>query len=222
MNENDRRSPQPRGGPDRLRCLRPGHNLRRVHLPPPRRPHAQGPPADQPDHPRPRDEVLSSGAFYNKRYVDAASPNHIAGLSSDIVDNAQLTVSAPLDTVLQNSAFGFLQGLYPPVGVQTETLANGSTVAAPLGGYQLVPVDLVGNGAGSEDTAWLQDASGCANAEASSNDYYLSDEYWSLLNSSAAFYARLDPVVAATFAPAYVTYKNAYSGPSVRSALAEC
>jgi hypothetical protein len=168
------------------------------------------------------DEVLSSGAFYNKRYVDAASPNHIAGLSSDIVDNAQLTVSAPLDTVLQNSAFGFLQGLYPPVGVQTETLANGSTVAAPLGGYQLVPVDLVGNGAGSEDTAWLQDASGCANAEASSNDYYLSDEYWSLLNSSAAFYARLDPVVAATFAPAYVTYKNAYSGPSVRSALAEC
>jgi hypothetical protein len=168
------------------------------------------------------DEVLSSGAFYNKRYVDAASPNHIAGLSSGIVDNAQLTVSAPLDPVLQNSAFGFLQGLYPPVGVQTETLANGSTVAAPLGGYQLVPVDLVGNGAGSENTAWLQDASGCANAKASSNDYYLSDEYWSLLNSSAAFYARLDPVVAATFAPAYVTYKNAYSGPSVRSALAEC
>jgi hypothetical protein len=97
------------------------------------------------------------------------------------------------------------------VGAQTETLANGSTVAAPLGGFQLIPVDIVGNGGGSENTAWLQDSSGCANAETSSNNYYISDEYWALLNSSAAFYARLDPVVAPTFAPAYMTYKNAYS-----------
>jgi hypothetical protein len=157
------------------------------------------------------DEVISSGAFYNKRYVDAASPNHIAGLASTVVSNGQLTVSAPLDTVLQNSAFGFLQGLYPPVGAQNETLANGTVLTAPLDGYQLVPVDLVSNGASSENTAWLQDASGCANAEVSSNNYYLSDEYWALLNSSGAFYTRLDPVVAPTFAPAYMTYKNAYS-----------
>src|ERR1700712_972659 len=67
------------------------------------------------------DQILSAGTYYHNRYISGSSPQHIAGISSGIVKNSQIAVSAPLDTVLQNSAQAFLQGLYPPVGQQTET-----------------------------------------------------------------------------------------------------
>jgi hypothetical protein len=157
------------------------------------------------------DEVVSSGTYYHNRYVASGSSNQIVGISSGTVNNAQIAVSAPLDNVLMNSATGFLQGLYPPVGLETETLANGTNVTAPLNGYQLIPVALVNSGGGSESTGWLQDASGCLNAEISSNNYFLSSQYMSLLNSTMGFFSRLDPVVNQTFASSYVTYKNAYT-----------
>lgn len=135
----------------------------------------------------------------------------VAGLNSDIVKLSQLSVSAPQDNVLQSSANAFLQGLYPPFET-TQLLRNGSTVAAPMSGYQIVPVNLVSNGGGSEDNGWLQDASGCTNAKRSSNNYFLSSEYQSLLASTGAFYDRLDPVVNSTIAPADNTFKNAYTG----------
>jgi len=110
-----------------------------------------------------------------------------------------------------NSAQGFLQGLYPPIGTQSETLANGSTITAPMNGYQLIPITLVNSGTGSEDNAWLQDASGCANAQVSSNNYFSSADYKALLNSTQGFYSRLAPVTNATFASSYMTYKNGYT-----------
>jgi hypothetical protein len=163
------------------------------------------------------DEVLSAGQYYHNRYINASSPFHIAGISSGIVVNSQIAVSAPLDTVLQNSAAGFLQGLYPPVGQQTETLRNGSTATAPFNGFQLIPISLVSAGTGSEDNGWLQDASGCANAELSSNNYFKSADYQGLLNSTKSFYSRLLPVVNQSFAPSYVTYKNAYSSMLIQT-----
>jgi hypothetical protein len=74
------------------------------------------------------------------------------------VKTSQLSVEAPVDAVLQNSAAGFLQGLYPPVQ-QVSRLANGTEVSAPLGGYQLIPVNAVASAsssANSENSAWLQ------------------------------------------------------------------
>src|SRR6201990_62918 len=58
------------------------------------------------------DEVLSAGTYFHNRYVNANSSLHIAGLASSTVKNSQLTVSAPLDTVLLTSTEGFLQGFY--------------------------------------------------------------------------------------------------------------
>lgn len=157
------------------------------------------------------DEVISAGQYYNQRYVNANSPTHIHGLSSSIVNNAQIAVSAPTDNVLQNSATGFLQGLYPPVGTESDTLANGTTVNASLNGYQLIPIVLSSSGTGSEDTTWLQATTGCVNAVSSSNNYFNSQQYLTLLNSTQAFWTRLAPVVNRTFASSYMTYKNAYS-----------
>lgn len=161
-------------------------------------------------------QVYSSGDFYRNLYVDSNATSPIFSLAQNVVKNSQLNVQAPVDTVLQNSAAGFLQGLYPPVGATlgTQKLANGSSVEAPMNGFQLIPVNAVASAASSsnsENSAWLQGASGCNNAIISSNNYFYSQEYMEKLNSTMAFYQSILPVINATFSASYDTYKNAYS-----------
>lgn len=161
-------------------------------------------------------QVYGSGAFYRARYLNDSSVKKIYGISQDIVKLSQINIQAPVDTVLQNSAQGWLQGLYPPVGtlLASQTLANGTSVSAPLNGYQLIPVNAISSAsssANSENAAWLQGSSGCNNAIISSNNYFVSDDYTSTLTSTKDFYASLLPVVNTTFSSADDTYKNAYT-----------
>ncbi|KAL5320825.1 hypothetical protein ACEPPN_011635 [Leptodophora sp. 'Broadleaf-Isolate-01'] len=161
-------------------------------------------------------QVWQSGNFYRNRYVDANSSSPIFGLATDIVKTSQLSVEAPVDAVLQNSAAGFLQGLYPPVGATlgTQSLANGSSVAAPLNGFQLIPVNAVASassGANSENSEWLQGQSGCNKAIVSSNNYFFSQEYLNKLNATAGFYSNILPVVQGIFTSATDSFKNAYT-----------
>ncbi|KAI9825589.1 MAG: hypothetical protein M1819_000485 [Sarea resinae] len=158
-------------------------------------------------------EVYTSGQYFRDRYVSSSASAKIAGLNSDLVKNSQLTVSAPSDTVLMNSAQGFLQGLYPPVGstLGTQTLRNGTTVEAPLNGYQLIPISQVQGGSGSENSAWLQGSTNCAKAEASSNEYFSTPDYLKMLNETQSFYTSLTPMINATFTADEINFKNAYT-----------
>ncbi|KKY22638.1 putative histidine acid [Phaeomoniella chlamydospora] len=158
-------------------------------------------------------EVYTSGGYYRSRYIDSDATSKIHGINSDLVKLSQLTVSAPSDNVLMSSAIGFCQGLYPPVGTTlgAETLHNGTTVEAPLNGYQLIPVATVSTGTSSEDSAWLQGSSNCAKAEISSNSYYTSTEYLTLLNSTQDFYTSLTPMINRTFSTDEISFKNAYT-----------
>ncbi|CAD6448243.1 1700ed55-f897-4021-baa5-dd650d11d17f [Sclerotinia trifoliorum] len=161
-------------------------------------------------------QVHASGNYYRNRYIDSNASSPIYKISSDIAKASQLNVQAPVDNVLQNSAAGFLQGLYPPVGATlgSQTLANGTSVEAPLGGFQLIPVNAVStasSSANSESSTWLQGSSGCGNAITSSNNYFYSDEYTRLLNSTKSFYQGILPVVNTTFSSATNTFKNAYT-----------
>lgn len=160
--------------------------------------------------------VFTSGAYYRDRYVSSSASKKIAGLNTDIVKLSQIAASAPLDNVLMSSAQGFLQGLYPPVGstLGQETLRNDTVVHAPLDGYQLIPIQTVTSGTGSEDSAWLQGAGNCANAIVSSNDYYSSPEYKSMYDSTLDFYQSLVPVTNATFDSSQANFKNAYTSES--------
>lgn len=128
---------------------------------------------------------------------------------------SQLSITAPVDNVLQSSAIVFTQAIYPAAGsVSDQTLANGETTQSPLGGYQYIPVNIVSSASstsGAEDSSWLQGSSGCANAVASSNDYLKSDEYLDLLNKTGAFYKDLLPVYNTTFNTSTATFKNAYT-----------
>lgn len=155
-------------------------------------------------------QVYTSGEYYRSRYVASDASLKVTGLNSNTVKLSQIAVTAPQDNVLQSSAQGFLQGLYPPVET-TQTLRNGTVVSAPFGGYQIIPINLLTSGTGSEDNGWLQDASGCANAQTSSNNYFLSKEYMDKLNSTRPFYQSLVPVVNRTFAANATNFKNAYT-----------
>ncbi|KAI1079430.1 histidine acid phosphatase-like protein [Whalleya microplaca] len=160
-------------------------------------------------------QAYESGNFYRNLYVasDASSP--IYGLSHDIAVAAQLDVTSPVDTVLQSSALAFLQGIYPPAGtVGAQELANSSSVEAPLGGYQYIPVDSVATASSnpnSENNEWLQGGSGCGNAMVSSNNYFKSSEYTATYDQSKSFYTNLLPVINSTFSADKANFKNGYT-----------
>ncbi|KAJ9248551.1 histidine phosphatase superfamily [Paecilomyces variotii] len=157
-------------------------------------------------------EVYMAGSYYHDRYISANSSLQIQGINDELVSTTQVIASAPDDDVLMNSATGFLQGLYPPVGsTATQTLRNGTTVEAPLNGYQLIPVAEVSTGSNSENSAWLQASSDCQKAEVSSNNYFSSPQYNSLLESTKSFYQGLSPMLNRTFTEDEMTYKNAYT-----------
>lgn len=159
------------------------------------------------------DQVYRSGQYYRSRYIASDAALRISGIEADVVKQSQIAISAPEDDVLQHSAMGFVQGLYPPVGdrIATVTLGNGSEVTAPLDGYQLVSITDVDQGTDSENNAWLQSATGCNQASVSSNQYFSSREYNDLLESTKDFYQSLSPVVEGTFNLSRLSYENAYT-----------
>ena len=161
-------------------------------------------------------QVFRSGGYYRDRYIASNATSRIHGISPDLVKLAQLGISAPLDNVLMSSATAFAQGLYPPYdgANASERLRNGTQVSSPLGGYQIVPIQQTTSGTGSEDAAWLQGSSNCANALVSSNNYVVSSEYKGMLSSTQDFYKGVAPMVVDTFNDSQVTFKNAYSGRS--------
>lgn len=163
-------------------------------------------------------QVYASGHYYRNRYISSNATLQINGVNSDIVKQSQIAVSAPDDIVLQNSAMGFLQGLYPPVGdaLGTQTLRDGTNVSAPMNGYQLIPVDIVSSGSGSEDNSWLQSASGCAAAVISSNNYFSSEQYTDLLDSTRDFYQNIYPVINGTLTEEESTFKDAYTSETAQ------
>ncbi|KAJ5223272.1 hypothetical protein N7468_007814 [Penicillium chermesinum] len=138
-------------------------------------------------------EVFDAGSFYHNRYVDSDSDKHIERLNDTYAIAKQINASAPADAVLQNSATGFLQGVYPPRG------------------YQLIQLSSVASGKNSEDSSWLQGSSGCNKATLSSDAYYASDSYNDLLKSTQGFYQSLTPMLNSTFSSSDISFKNAYT-----------
>lgn len=157
------------------------------------------------------EEIFTSGTYFRNLYITPGASNPIYGMKTDIVQNSQITASAPLDTVLQNSAAGFLQALYPPVGetLGSANLRNGTVVHTPLNGFQLIPLQVISTGTDSENSAWLQGSTNCANAKIS-NDYFSSSEYNHAYNTTQSFYSGIYPMVERTFTQTETNFKNAY------------
>ncbi|KIM77837.1 hypothetical protein PILCRDRAFT_610663 [Piloderma croceum F 1598] len=86
------------------------------------------------------------GNILRSEYFSKDSSSSILGMNTDLVDTHQVHVLVKAGgegTVVFDSAIATLQGLFPPNPSNKMTLANDTTVIAPLGGYQYVPVETV-------------------------------------------------------------------------------
>ncbi|KAH8833086.1 histidine phosphatase superfamily [Flagelloscypha sp. PMI_526] len=86
------------------------------------------------------------GKVLRETYLEPTSPNAIRGMSGDLIDNQKVKVHVKVGnegTVVFDSAIALLQGLFPPTPRNKISLANGTDVVAPLGGYQYIPVETV-------------------------------------------------------------------------------
>lgn len=91
-------------------------------------------------------EEFILGQKLHSLYFNASSPSQIQGVSDTLVDPTQLRVRADAGGeggVIVNSATSLLQGLFPANTGYNTTLANGTVVTGPLGGYQYIPIESV-------------------------------------------------------------------------------
>lgn len=75
-----------------------------------------------------------------------SSPSYIAGIKAGVADTHQVhfySKAGGEGAAIFDSAMALLQGLFPPNPNNKITLANETTIVAPLGGYQYVPVETV-------------------------------------------------------------------------------
>lgn len=98
------------------------------------------------------------GCYLRDTYLNSESPSYIQGIQTDIADVDQLFIRADAGggNVILDSAYALLQGLYPPTSESKSTLANGTVIEAPLGGYQYVPVESLEFWQAPSLTSWME------------------------------------------------------------------
>ncbi|KAI1783500.1 phosphoglycerate mutase-like protein [Ganoderma leucocontextum] len=91
-------------------------------------------------------QAYQLGQYLRGLYLDPSSASHIRGIHSDLVDLTEVAVRVKVGgegASVFDSATALLQGLFPPNPANRITLANETTVVAPLNGYQYIPVETV-------------------------------------------------------------------------------
>ena len=89
-----------------------------------------------------QEQEFQLGSFLRSQYLDSSSPSFINGISADVVNINQIDVRADAGgggSVILNSVYGLLGGLFPPTPDNNIALANGTTITGPFGGYQYIP-----------------------------------------------------------------------------------
>ncbi|RPD58087.1 phosphoglycerate mutase-like protein [Lentinus tigrinus ALCF2SS1-7] len=91
-------------------------------------------------------QAFQLGQYLRNLYLDSDSSSYIRGIHSDLVDLHEVAVRVKVGgegAAVFDSATALLQGLFPPNPNHRITLANETTVMAPLNGYQYIPVETV-------------------------------------------------------------------------------
>jgi lysosomal acid phosphatase len=127
------------------------------------------------------------GTLIRSTYFDSSSPSFIEGIRSDLVDNNEVKVRVKAGvegTVVFDSAIALLQGLFPPTPKNKIVLANDTTIVAPLGGYQYVPVETVEP---SNDRS-LESWTNCPAFEKNIKSFYSSADFKAKAQDAAPFF----------------------------------
>jgi len=132
------------------------------------------------------------GEYLRSLYLNESSPSYIPGMSTGLFNQSQVYIRADLggeSGVIYDSCVSLTQGLWPVTIDNNITLANGSTIVAPLGGYQTVPIDAVDPNLDVSLEGYLD----CNTFNTHTTDFYNSPEFQQMAEQSAAFLDLLPP-----------------------------
>ncbi|KAG6375977.1 histidine phosphatase superfamily [Boletus reticuloceps] len=133
------------------------------------------------------------GELLRSIYVNASSPSYIPGMSTGLFNQSQVYIRADLggeSGVVYDSCVSLTQGMWPVTIDNNITLANGSTIVAPLGGYQS-QVDAVDPNLDVSLEGFLD----CNTFDTHTTDFYNSQLFQQMTKQSAAFLKLLPPYV---------------------------
>ncbi|KAI5831058.1 phosphoglycerate mutase-like protein [Schizophyllum commune Tattone D] len=125
-------------------------------------------------------------------YLNASSPTNLAGMSYDVVNASQIAARADAGGeggVIYDSAVSFMQGMYPNTTAYNTTLANGTTVVGPLGGYQYIPIESVE----PDNDVSLEGWTSCGAFSDWTNDFYNSSAFQQVASDNDDFLKSLPP-----------------------------
>lgn len=140
-------------------------------------------------------EMAAAAAAFRYRYVSTAgsdgSSSGIQNISPSILDSNDVRVLSTADQYIAASAQAFMQGLYPPVDMNTTDaqLANGSYAQTPLNGYQY-PL-IIALGKSDPASFYVEGQSSCEMHEAAEGEYRDSEEVALIIRDTEAFYVNL-------------------------------
>ncbi|KAJ3491134.1 hypothetical protein NLI96_g916 [Meripilus lineatus] len=134
------------------------------------------------------------GALLRSLYLDQDSPTFIEGISpsTSVVRPDQIIARADAGDeggVIFDSTIALLQGLFPATHLSNITLANGTTVISPLGGYQYVPVETVE----PDQDVSLQGFTSCNTLNIHTAGFYRSERFKEKARESREFLSKLAP-----------------------------
>lgn len=136
------------------------------------------------------------GQFIRSLYFSPSSPSVVSGVSASLFNQAQVHIRADAGGeggVIFDSSIAVAQGIWPASTGFNTTLANGTTVVSPLGGYQYVPVESVEPDNDVSLEGWTE----CNTFATTTSAFYNSTEFKQVANTSADFLASLRPIVGA-------------------------
>ncbi|MCV2423731.1 hypothetical protein LNV47_24415, partial [Paucibacter sp. DJ4R-1] len=134
------------------------------------------------------------GQLIRSLYFNASSPSVISGISTGLFDQNQVRIRADAGGeggVIFDSAVALSQGVWPAANAFNTTLANGTTVVAPLNGYQYAPIESVEPDTDISLEGWTE----CNTFATATSAFYNSTEFKEVSDANADFLASLRSIV---------------------------
>ncbi|CAE6470425.1 unnamed protein product [Rhizoctonia solani] len=134
------------------------------------------------------------GQLIRSLYLNASSPSVISGISTGLFDQNQVRIRADAGGeggVIFDSAVALSQSVWPAAVAFNTTLANGTTVVAPLNGYQYVPIESVEPDTDVSLEGWTE----CNTFATATSAFYNSTEFKQVSDANTDFLNSLRPIV---------------------------
>ncbi|KAL4072101.1 histidine phosphatase superfamily [Scleroderma citrinum] len=142
-------------------------------------------------------ESFQLGSNLKSIYLDSSSPLHIQDMPLDPthpIPPSMVHVHAKAGgegAAIFDSSIALLQGMFPPTPLNKITIANGTTVVSPLGGYQYVPVEMVPDSSDSVLESWID----CSAFKKHISKVYNSEEFKAVATEAQHFFSSIHDYV---------------------------